>query len=192
VYEAYDPLLDRTVAIKLVPESPSSRRDLVQRSPDLAPLLRELRHPNLVSVYDVGTVGDELVYIIMDRLIGRTLRSVLLEQHTLTPLELLPIGIQVAEGMARAHLQHVIHRDLRRILQSLREDGTRATLGEWLTYAFGLPDENLRKIYPTTKHSIHVIRILRPFDLADRGLKTVRDAAFSPSDRNKTWPTGAK
>jgi serine/threonine-protein kinase len=113
VYEAYDPLLDRTVAIKLIPESPNSRRDLVQRSPDLAPLLRELRHPNLVSVYDVGTVGDELVYIIMDRLIGRTLRSVLLKQHTLTPLELLPIGIQVAEGMARAHLQQIIHRDLK-------------------------------------------------------------------------------
>ena len=113
VYEAVDPMLDRLVAIKLIPEPPNSRRDLVQRSLEQAPILRDLNHPNLVSVYDVGTVGDELVYIVMERLIGRTLRSLLVEQRTLKLEEVLSIGIQVAEGMSWAHVQQVIHRDLK-------------------------------------------------------------------------------
>ncbi len=113
VYDAFDPMLDRTVAIKLIPDPPNSRRDLVQRSLEQAPILRDLNHPNLVSVYDVGTIGDELVYIVMERLIGRTLRSQLVEQQTLPLAEVLSIGIQVAEGMAWAHVQQVIHRDLK-------------------------------------------------------------------------------
>lgn len=113
VYEAFDPMLDRMVAIKLIPDPPNSRRDLVQRSLEQAPILRDLNHPNLVAVHDVGTIGDELVYIVMERLIGRTLRSLLVEQHTLSLAEVLSIGIQVAEGMAWAHVQQVIHRDLK-------------------------------------------------------------------------------
>lgn len=113
VYEAYDPLLDRIIALKLIPDPPNTKRDLVQRSLEQAPVLRDLRHRNLVSVYDVGTIGDELVYIVMDRLVGRTLRSVLDEQHRLTALELLPIGIEVAQGMALCHFQQVLHRDLK-------------------------------------------------------------------------------
>ena len=113
VYEAHDPLLDRVVALKLIPEPPNSKRDLVQRSLEQGPLLRDLHHSNLVSVFDVGTIGDHLVYIVMERLLGQTLRSALVERRQLTPLEVLPIGIQVAEGMAWAHVLQVIHRDLK-------------------------------------------------------------------------------
>ena len=113
VYEALDPMLDRIVAIKLIPDPPNSRRDLVQRSLEQAPILRDLNHPNLVSVYDVGTIGDHLVYIVMERLVGRTLRSRLGEQHALPLAEVLSIGIHAAEGMAWAHVQQVIHRDLK-------------------------------------------------------------------------------
>ena len=72
-----------------------------------------LHHPNLVSVFDVGTIGDELVYIVMERLVGQTLRSVLDQQQQLSPVEALSIGEKVAEGLAFSHVQRVIHRDLK-------------------------------------------------------------------------------
>jgi serine/threonine protein kinase len=113
VYEALDTMFDRIVAIKVILDLPNSRRDLVQRSLEQAPILRDLNHPNLVSIYDVGTIGDELVYIVMERLFGRSLRSILVERKTLSLPEILSIGVQVAAAMAWAHMQEVIHRDLK-------------------------------------------------------------------------------
>ena len=113
VYDGFDPLLNRSVAIKVIPDPPNSRRDLVQRALVQAPLLRDLQHPNLVSVYDVGTIGVELVYIVMERLTGHTLRNVLLGPQPLSHLDLLSIGAQIAEGMAWAHSQGLLHRDLK-------------------------------------------------------------------------------
>ena len=113
VYDAHDPLLDRTVAIKIIPDPPNSKRDLVQRSIEQAAILRQLNHPNLASVFDVGTIGDDLVYVVMERLEGKTLREVLAERQLLTPSEVANIGIQVAEGLALAHAQLVIHRDIK-------------------------------------------------------------------------------
>jgi serine/threonine protein kinase len=113
VYEAFDPMLERLVAIKLIPDPPNSRRDLAQRSLEQGPLLRDLSHPNLVSVYDIGTIGDDLVYIVMERLTGNSLRDLLTERHTLPLADVLSVGIQVAEGMAWAHAMQVIHRDLK-------------------------------------------------------------------------------
>ncbi len=133
VYEAHDTMLNRTVALKLIPDPPNSRRDLVQRSLEQGPLLRDLHHQNLVSVFDVGTIGDELVYIVMERLIGQTLRSALNERHKLTPLELLPIAIQAAEGMAWAHVLQVIHRDLKPENIFLMEGGDVKVLNAGIT-----------------------------------------------------------
>ncbi len=113
VYDAYDPLLQRTVAIKIIPDPPNSKRDLVQRSIEQSVILRDLNHPNLVSVFDVGTIGDDLVYVVMERLEGQTLRELLTKRELLTALEVTNIGIQVAEGLALAHSQLVIHRDVK-------------------------------------------------------------------------------
>ena len=113
VYDAYDPLLERTVAIKIIPDPPNSKRDLVQRSIEQSAILRDLNHPNLVSVFDVGTIGDDLVYVVMERLEGKTLRELLNERGLLSPLEVTNIGIRVAEGLAFAHGRLVIHRDVK-------------------------------------------------------------------------------
>lgn len=113
VYDAYDPFLEREVAIKVIPDPPNSQRDLVQRALEQEAILRDLRHPNLVSVFEVGTIGDNLVYVVMERVKGQPLRQLLLDRQLLTPLEVATIGLQVAEGLAFAHSQLVIHRDLK-------------------------------------------------------------------------------
>ena len=78
VYDAYDPFLEREVAIKVIPDPPNSQRDLVQRALEQEAILRDLRHPNLVSVFEVGTIGDNLVYVVMERVKGQPLRELLL------------------------------------------------------------------------------------------------------------------
>jgi hypothetical protein len=72
--------------------------------------------------------------------------------------------------------------DLRRIIQSLSEDGAWRTINEGIAYAFTLPDENLRRIYPTRRHSMRLTRLLRPFDLAYRVVLTACKATFTSRD----------
>src|SRR5262249_38417405 len=70
-----------------------------------------LSHPNIVTVYDIGSV-DGISYIAMEHIEGETLRRVLL--NGALPLKrLLPIAEQIAEGLAKAHEAGIVHRDLK-------------------------------------------------------------------------------
>lgn len=113
VYQARDPLIERTVAIKTVPIE-----QLQQEGADAeARFLREaqsagrLSHPNIVTIYDVGEV-DGLAYIAMEYLPGATLRDVMHRRPM--PLDLaLDTVTQMAEALAFAHEHGVIHRDIK-------------------------------------------------------------------------------
>ena len=109
VYAAYDPELDRKIALKLL--RPSAL------SVEYARLLREARtlakmaHPNVVSVFDVGTVGNEL-FIAMEFVEGRTVSS-WLRQRKRTTREVLDVFVAAARGLATAHKANIIHRDFK-------------------------------------------------------------------------------
>ena len=109
VYAAYDPELERKVALKLL----RPRAVTV----DCARLLREARtlarvaHPNVVSVFDVGTLGDE-VFVAMEFVEGVTL-SRWLRERPRTTRELLEVFVAAARGLAAAHRANVIHRDFK-------------------------------------------------------------------------------
>lgn len=113
VYQARDPLIERTVAIKTV-----SIAHLQQEGADAeARFLREaqsagrLSHPNIVTIYDVGE-ADGLAYIAMEYLPGATLRDVMHRRPM--PLDLtLDTVTQMAEALAFAHEHGVIHRDIK-------------------------------------------------------------------------------
>ncbi len=70
-----------------------------------------LNHPNIVTIYDIGS-SDGRSWIAMELVEGRTLRELLVE-GALPPKRLLPIGTQVAEGLAQAHEAGIVHRDLK-------------------------------------------------------------------------------
>ncbi|HKY38438.1 MAG TPA: protein kinase [Polyangiaceae bacterium] len=112
VYEAYDPFLDRVVAIKVIKGPQDTGRDLGKRARYEAQVLSRIDHKNLVKVIDAG-ISEGLVYLIMEKLVGRTLRDVLKETHRVSVAEALTIGLQVADGMDLAHRGQVIHRDLK-------------------------------------------------------------------------------
>ena len=111
VFAAYDEQLDRKVALKILhnPERGShSHRDRTLRE---AKALARVRHPRVVSIYDVGTTNDQL-YLAMEFVDGITLRAWLSAQ-TRSWCEILQIFIAAGEGLQAAHEAGVIHRDFK-------------------------------------------------------------------------------
>jgi serine/threonine protein kinase len=113
VYHGYDQFLDRHIALKVIPDPIERGRDLQRRAQLEARVLCKLQHANLVHVYDAGTIDDEIVFLVMELLEGRTLRDVFREFRCLSVAEVLRIGAQIADGVHAAHERNAIHRDLK-------------------------------------------------------------------------------
>ena len=112
VYAAYDPDLDRKVAIKLILPSGEHGSSTAGRARMLreAQALARLAHPNVVTIHDVGTLDDQ-VWIAMEFVAGQTL-SAWLEQARPWP-EVLDVLIAAGWGLASAHAAGLLHRDLK-------------------------------------------------------------------------------
>jgi non-specific serine/threonine protein kinase len=110
VYLAVDTRLGRNVALKLLPRNTGNNPELAGRFGREARAASALNHPNLVTVYDVGT-ADEGQFIVMEYVEGRTLRAIL-EQGPI--LDSLPeFGVQMAKALSVAHASGITHRDIK-------------------------------------------------------------------------------
>jgi len=111
VYKARDTRLERDVAVKILRPSESTSEEMKQRFEREAKAISQLSHPNICALYDVGShEGTE--YLVMEYLEGETLASRLAKG----PMELgqlIPVGIQIADALDRAHRQGIVHRDLK-------------------------------------------------------------------------------
>jgi len=115
VYSAHDPLIERTVAIKTVGCAGLSREEaehFEQRFYREAKSAGRLNHPNIVTIHDVGR-SDDLAYIAMEFLSGRSLREILDSGVVLPPARIAEIAAQIADGLAFAHSNDVVHRDIK-------------------------------------------------------------------------------
>jgi serine/threonine-protein kinase len=114
VYRANDPLLDRQVAIKTVSMSldPQEMAEYEGRFYQEAKAVGSLNHPNIVTVYDVGKSGN-LAYMAMEFLQGEELRALMATGQPLPVARAVDIAAQVAEGLAYAHQNGVVHRDVK-------------------------------------------------------------------------------
>ena len=111
VYRARDTRLDRTVAIKILPAHLSDNPEAKQRFDREARAISSLNHPNICTLYDVGH-QDGMDYLVMEFLEGETLAA-RLAKGPLPPEQVLKYGIEICEGLEKAHKQGVIHRDLK-------------------------------------------------------------------------------
>jgi eukaryotic-like serine/threonine-protein kinase len=111
VYRARDTRLDRTVAIKILPAHLSSNPEAKQRFEREARAISSLNHPNICTLHDVGH-QDGVDYLVMEFLEGETLADRLL-RGPLPPEQVLKYGIEICEGLERAHRGGVTHRDLK-------------------------------------------------------------------------------
>jgi serine/threonine protein kinase len=112
VYDCFDPFLGRPVALKVIPPRPVGR-SLARRAREEARLLVRMNHDGIVKVYDAGGTDEGLIYLVMERLVGRSLRDALRELGRLTAAEALQVALQVADAVELAHRDGVIHRDLK-------------------------------------------------------------------------------
>jgi serine/threonine protein kinase len=111
VYRARDTRLDRTVAIKVLPTHLSSDPSLQQRFDREARTISGLSHPNICHLYDVGT-QEGTSYLVMEYLEGKTLAD-RLRKGPLPLDQVLKYGIEICDGLERAHKSGVVHRDLK-------------------------------------------------------------------------------
>ncbi|HEX7252022.1 MAG TPA: protein kinase [Thermoanaerobaculia bacterium] len=121
VYRARDTRLGREVAIKVLPEALSADIGRLRRFEKEAQSASSLNHPNIVTVYDIGTT-DSTSYIAMELVEGVTLRQVL-EDGALPLKKALAVAAQVAEGFAKAHAAGIVHRDLKPENVMVTKDG---------------------------------------------------------------------
>ncbi|HXN73410.1 MAG TPA: protein kinase [Candidatus Acidoferrales bacterium] len=111
VYRARDTRLDRTVAIKVLPQGLADTPEVRQRFEREARAVSSLNHPHICALYDVGN-QDGVEYLVMEYIEGETLAK-RLESGPLVTTEVLRYAIEVADALDRAHRQGVIHRDLK-------------------------------------------------------------------------------
>ena len=121
VYRARDPRLGRDIAIKVLPAALASDSERLKRFEREARSASSLNHPNIVTIYEIGSL-DSISYIAMELVGGEPLRAAILE-GPLPVRRLLEIGIQIAEGLAKAHASGIVHRDLKPENVMVTEDG---------------------------------------------------------------------
>ena len=121
VYRARDPRLSREVALKILPAEVVSDASRLKRFEKEARAASALNHPNIVTIYDIGQT-DGVSWISMEKVEGKTLREALFG-GALPIRKLLPIGAQIADGLARAHEAGIVHRDLKPENVMVTKDG---------------------------------------------------------------------
>jgi tetratricopeptide (TPR) repeat protein len=179
VYAAYDPQLDRRVAIKLVraaddPETSAPARDRLLRE---AQAMAQLGHPNLVAVFDAGTAGDE-VFLAMEFVDGQTLAQWLAGEPR-QPRAVIDAFVQAGDGLAAAHAAGLVHRDFKPDNAFVRADG-RVQVGD-----FGLARALGRGAGPRDAAA-------QPADAGAQTHGVVGTPAFMPPEQRDGRPADAR
>jgi serine/threonine protein kinase/tetratricopeptide (TPR) repeat protein len=112
VYKAYDKDLDRTVAIKVVREGAIGESDALKRFKQELVLASKISHKNILRIHDMGDVGG-LRFISMAFVEGQDLQHVIRDNPKMPLERLLNFSRQIAEALAAAHSEGVVHRDLK-------------------------------------------------------------------------------
>ncbi|HZU12234.1 MAG TPA: protein kinase [Chloroflexota bacterium] len=112
VYVARDLMLGRLVAIKMLTPAAAADPAFATRFRREAKAIASLNHPNIVTVYDWGTANGT-DYMVMERLPGGNLAELLTEKSQLPEVEALRIARDIALGLARAHGEGIVHRDIK-------------------------------------------------------------------------------
>ncbi len=123
VYLAYDPILKREVAIKVMKSDMADDDTALERFKREAGAVTRLSHPNIVDVYDVGDDGDKH-YIVMEYVKGYTLKQLIKKRGPIPYKEAVWMMKQLAGALMEAHRNKVIHRDVKSQNVLIKDDGT--------------------------------------------------------------------
>ena len=147
VYRARDSRLGREVALKILPAEFSTNRERLERFEQEARSASTLNHPNIITIYDVGT-SNGISYLSMELVDGKSLREVL-DDGALPLRRIVNIASQMADGLAKAHAAGIVHRDLKPENLMISKDGFAKILDFGLAKATIVPD-NTSKLMTQT------------------------------------------
>jgi Serine/threonine protein kinase len=122
VYLAYDTILDREVAVKVLRGDLANDEKFVKRFQREAKAASSLNHPNIVEMYDVGEDNGNY-FLVMEYVDGRTLKNLIKKRGALSLTEVIDIMLQLTSAIACAHDSYIIHRDLKPQNVMILEDG---------------------------------------------------------------------
>jgi eukaryotic-like serine/threonine-protein kinase len=125
VYEAHDLRLGRSVAVKILLGRAFGQPTALRRFRREAHAAARLNHPNIVSIYDFGSLEGQGAYLVMERVSGETLRTELGRTAVLPPAVVIDWFDPLLEGLAAAHAQGIVHRDLKPENVVARREGSR-------------------------------------------------------------------
>jgi len=123
VYLAYDVILKREVAVKILKADMSDDPVALERFKREAVAITKLSHPNIVDVYDVGDEGNRH-YIVMEYVKGYTLKQLIKKRGPIPYKEAVWMIKQISSALMEAHRNHVIHRDIKSQNVLIKDDGT--------------------------------------------------------------------
>jgi serine/threonine protein kinase len=146
VFSAYDPQLDRKVALKLLRAGITyNTKDARTRLRREAQAIAQLSHPNVVGVYDVGSTEEDDLYIAMEFVEGDTLTT-WLKAYPRTWREILDVFLQAARGLMAAHSVGLLHRDFKPDNVLVGHDGRVRVTDFGLARSVMTPEEGLKHL----------------------------------------------
>jgi serine/threonine protein kinase/Tol biopolymer transport system component len=148
VYKARDTRLDRTVAIKILPETLAADPLFRERFAREARAVAAVSHPHICALYDVGD-QEGIAFLVMELIEGETLAA-RLERSALAPADALKIAVEIASALDKAHRAGIVHRDLKPGNIMLTRAGAKL-----LDFGLAKPDASVlggtnRSMLPTT------------------------------------------
>jgi serine/threonine-protein kinase len=162
VFEAFDPVLARKVAIKVL-HAPSASHDQATNAQEhRARLMREARslaklaHPNIVAIFDVGMLEDQSVFIAMEYIAGQTLKEILREKKV-SREQALDYVMQAAKGLAAAHDAGLLHRDFKPENIMIGDDGGARVLDFGLSKLANLENASIELVPPLRDQDISFV-----------------------------------
>jgi serine/threonine-protein kinase len=113
VYEAEHLAIGRAVAVKVLHPQQMRKSEAVKRFHHEARAAGAIGHPNICEVYDLGTLDDGRPYLVMEKLVGKTLSDRIKEDGGLPLAEVADVLTQVLSGLVAAHAKGILHRDIK-------------------------------------------------------------------------------
>src|SRR5262249_8914889 len=112
VYKAQDTKLDRTVALKFLPQALTSDPTERERFTQEARAASQLLHPNVTAIFEINE-SEGQVFLAMEFVEGKTVKKVVEEENPLQLKKALDLAIQICAGLSAAHEKSIVHRDIK-------------------------------------------------------------------------------
>jgi len=185
VYLAQDTELERTVALKVLPEQVASDQQRMQRFVQEAKSASALNHPNILTIYEIGR-ADSVRFIATEFINGVTLRQQM-SAANINLSEALNISIQICDALSAAHLAGILHRDIKPENVMVRPDGYVKVLD------FGLAKLTERPLNPDTEAPTRALVHTDPGTVMGtaRYMSPEQARALAVDARTDIWSLGA-